>query len=42
MNAAIIGVGHHVPDNVVTNKDLEKVMETSDEWIKERSGIKVW
>ncbi len=40
MNAAIIGVGHHVPDNVVTNKDLEKVMETSDEWIKERSGIK--
>jgi 3-oxoacyl-[acyl-carrier-protein] synthase-3 len=40
MNAAIIGVGHYVPDNVVTNNDLEKVMETSDDWIKERSGIK--
>ncbi|MEQ9424792.1 MAG: beta-ketoacyl-ACP synthase III [Cyclobacteriaceae bacterium] len=40
MNRTIIkGVGHYVPDNVVTNKDLEKVMETTDEWIVERTGI---
>ncbi len=36
----IAGIGHYVPDNVVTNKDLEKFMETSDEWIQERTGIK--
>jgi 3-oxoacyl-[acyl-carrier-protein] synthase-3 len=35
----IAGVGHYVPDNVVTNKDLEKLMNTSDEWIIERTGI---
>jgi 3-oxoacyl-[acyl-carrier-protein] synthase-3 len=35
----IAGVGHYVPERVVTNKDLEKVMDTSDEWIQERSGI---
>jgi 3-oxoacyl-[acyl-carrier-protein] synthase-3 len=32
-------VGHFVPDRVVTNHDLEQVMDTSDEWIRERSGI---
>jgi 3-oxoacyl-[acyl-carrier-protein] synthase-3 len=37
--AKIIGVGHYVPDNVVTNHDLVKMMDTSDEWIQERSGI---
>ncbi len=36
----ITGVGHYVPDNVVTNKDLEKIMDTSDSWIQERTGIK--
>lgn len=36
----ISGIGHYVPDNIVTNKDLEKYMETSDEWIQERTGIK--
>lgn len=35
----IAGAGHHVPDNIVTNADLTKVMETSDEWIRERTGI---
>jgi 3-oxoacyl-[acyl-carrier-protein] synthase-3 len=36
----IIGLGHYVPDNVVTNDDLSKVMDTNDEWIQERTGIK--
>ncbi|MCG8326569.1 MAG: ketoacyl-ACP synthase III [Chitinophagales bacterium] len=35
----IAGIGHYVPEKVVTNDDLSKVMETSDEWIKERTGI---
>jgi len=35
----VIGMGHYVPDRVVTNFDLEKIMDTSDEWIKERTGI---
>lgn len=35
----IKGIGHYVPENVVTNKDLEAVMETTDEWIQERTGI---
>ncbi len=36
----IRSLGHFVPSNVVTNFDLEKMMETSDEWIQQRSGIK--
>jgi len=36
----IAGVGHYVPENVVTNDDLSRIMETSDEWIQERTGIK--
>ena len=36
----ITGVGHYVPDNIVTNQDLEKLMDTTDEWIQERTGIK--
>ncbi|MFB1012230.1 MAG: beta-ketoacyl-ACP synthase III [Bacteroidia bacterium] len=41
MNSAIIkGMGYYVPDNVVTNEDLSKIMETTDEWITERTGIK--
>lgn len=35
----ITGTGHFVPPNVVTNFDLEKKMNTSDEWIRQRSGI---
>lgn len=36
----IAGTGHFLPERVVTNADLEKLMETSDEWIQERSGIR--
>ncbi|MGG5485432.1 3-oxoacyl-ACP synthase III family protein [Gaetbulibacter sp. PBL-D1] len=39
-NSKIIGLGSYVPDNVVTNDDLTKLMDTSDEWIQERTGIK--
>jgi len=39
-NAKIVGLGHYVPENVVTNDDLSKIMETSDAWIQERTGIK--
>lgn len=35
----IAGVGHYVPENVVTNKDLEELMDTTDEWIVERTGV---
>ncbi len=36
----IKGIGFYVPENVVTNKDLERYMDTTDEWIQERTGIK--
>lgn len=36
----ILGVGHHVPDRVVTNDDLAQMMDTNDKWIVERTGIK--
>ena len=36
----IIGIGSYVPEKVLTNKDLEKIVETSDEWIVERTGIR--
>ncbi|GAA0314697.1 beta-ketoacyl-ACP synthase III [Bacillus carboniphilus] len=39
MKAGVIGVGHYVPEQVVTNFDLEKRMDTSDEWIRTRTGI---
>ena len=35
----IVGVGHYVPERVVTNHDLAALMDTSDEWIRERTGI---
>ena len=38
-HARITGIGHCVPEKRVTNADLEKLMDTSDEWIVERSGI---
>ena len=33
----ISGLGFYVPDNVVTNDDLSKLMDTNDEWIQERT-----
>lgn len=39
-NSKITGLGYFVPDNTVTNDDLSKLMDTSDEWIQERTGIK--
>ena len=38
-NSKIIGVGKYLPKNVVSNADLEKTMDTSNEWIVERTGI---
>ena len=35
----IAGLGKYLPENVVTNKDLSKIMDTTDEWIQERTGI---
>lgn len=37
--ARIIGTGGYLPKNVMTNHDLEKIVETSDQWIRERTGI---
>ncbi len=39
-NSKITGMGYFVPDNVVTNDDLSKMMDTNDTWIQERTGIK--
>lgn len=39
-NSKISGLGMYVPENIVTNDDLSKIMETSDDWIIERTGIK--
>src|SRR6188768_3389695 len=36
---AILGTGHYVPEHVVTNHDLSQRMDTSDEWIQQRTGI---
>lgn len=40
INAAITGVAGYVPDYVLTNDELEKLVETNDEWITSRTGIK--
>lgn len=39
-NSRIAGVGHFVPPRVVTNDDLAKLMETTDEWVQQRTGIR--
>ncbi len=39
-NAGIIGMGHAYPEGILTNADLEKIVETSDDWITTRTGIK--
>lgn len=40
VTARILGLSHHVPERVVTNDDLAHVMDTSDEWIRQRTGIR--
>jgi 3-oxoacyl-[acyl-carrier-protein] synthase-3 len=40
LTASIIGTGSYVPDRVMTNAELEKLVETSDEWIRSRTGIR--
>jgi 3-oxoacyl-[acyl-carrier-protein] synthase-3 len=39
-SAVIVGTGSHVPERVITNADLEKMVDTSDQWITERTGMK--
>lgn len=38
--AALLGTGHYVPERVVTNFDLETLLDTNDQWIQERTGIR--
>jgi 3-oxoacyl-[acyl-carrier-protein] synthase-3 len=38
-HSKITGLGYYVPENVVTNDDLSKIIDTNDEWIQERTGI---
>ncbi len=40
ISAKITGVAHHVPPRVVTNQDMEKIVDTTDDWIVERTGIR--
>jgi len=40
LTATISGVGHYVPEQKLTNADLEKMVDTSDEWITSRTGIR--
>lgn len=40
LTATITGVGHYVPEQKLTNTDLEKMVDTSDEWITSRTGIR--
>ncbi|AUJ25783.1 MULTISPECIES: beta-ketoacyl-ACP synthase III [Virgibacillus] len=39
MDVGVLGLGHYVPEKVVTNHDLEKIVDTNDEWIRTRTGI---
>src|SRR5436190_13252999 len=38
--ATIVGTGRRVPERILTNRDLEQMVETSDEWIRTRTGIR--
>ncbi|MFD1001264.1 3-oxoacyl-ACP synthase III family protein [Ohtaekwangia kribbensis] len=38
-HSKIVGLGHHVPDNIITNEYLSTIMDTNNEWIVERTGI---
>src|SRR6266487_216190 len=40
IHAGILGTGHSYPEGILTNADLEKIVDTSDEWITTRTGIK--
>src|SRR5574339_119350 len=40
IRAAITGIGGYVPDYILSNKELEKIVDTTDEWILTRTGIK--
>jgi 3-oxoacyl-[acyl-carrier-protein] synthase III len=40
LRIGILGLGMHVPPKVLTNKDLEKMVDTTDEWIRSRTGIR--
>jgi 3-oxoacyl-[acyl-carrier-protein] synthase III len=40
INAGFLGTGHSYPEGILTNADLEKIVETSDDWITSRTGIK--
>ena len=40
IQAAITAVGGYVPEKILSNKDLEKMVDTTDEWIQSRTGIK--
>ena len=39
IRAVVKGIGHYLPDRIVANSDLEELVETTDEWIRTRSGI---
>ena len=39
MNAGILGIGSALPEKILTNHDLEKIVDTNDEWIRTRTGI---
>ena len=39
LNSKIVGIGHHVPERIVTNDYLSTIMDTNNEWIIERTGI---
>src|SRR5438445_12640356 len=40
VNSGILGTGHSYPEGILTNADLEKMVDTSDDWITSRTGIK--
>ena len=40
MTARIAGIGAYVPENLITNDDLSKIVDTNDEWIRTRTGIR--
>src|SRR5207244_10960815 len=40
VNSRILGLGHRLPERVVTNHDLTRLMDTSEEWIEQRTGIR--
>ena len=42
MYSRIIGTGRYLPENIVTNHDLEQRVDTTDEWIRTRTGYRWW